>query len=199
MSVSPRARTRRVPLTVPLTGLLLWDWRESYVVLVVLVLPGVLYVRMPVLLPIVLGAVTVAGLGVRIRRISEWWLLLRTGHVVVPDGVVHTTVEAGTTHLAHATGWDVHRGWFTGDIADNVIAYTVDGQSRTLHFRGLPYTSGVILARSDKALCINVFPFDARSSDDRWNISIPRTALMGMPATIALYGGLVMGIVLGAT
>lgn len=190
--------SRRVPLLVPITGILLWDWRESYVVLMVLVVPVVLYLHVPAFLPAVLVVLVTVGLGVRLRSIALWWRVLRSGQVVTVDDVEEASTTAGTVRLSHATGWRVHRAWFTGDIVDSVLTYAIGDQQRQFRTRGLPYTSGIVLAHPSRpeALCVNVFPFDVRMrTDDRWAVSSTPAFWVGAAATAALYAALVVGTV----
>lgn len=198
---TPVVTSRWVPLSVPVTGLLHWDWRESYVVLLAFVVPGVVLARSPVLFSALAIGLVVLGAGTRIRRSAGWWRLLRHGRVVAAESVQTTTSGSGTVHLAHATGWGVQRGWYTGEITDSVIAYSVAEQRRTLVIRGLPYTSGVIVAHPSRpeALCVGTFPFDVNLSESgRWVVSVPRQIIGGAVATAALYGGVVAAAVISA-
>jgi hypothetical protein len=195
MSDSPLVSTRRVPLLVPVTGLSVWDWRESYAVFLAFVIPILLLTTVPALLPFFAIGLIAVGVGLRARRIARWWTLLRFADPVVVDAVEQSVAERGTVRLAHATGWRVHRGWFTGEIYDNTITYTVGGAQRTLVLRGLPYTSGVVLAQPTRAdaLCVSAFPFDLRLEDDsRWSVSVPPSSWLGAAATAVLYSALVL-------
>ncbi len=186
---------------MPVTGALQWDWRESYVVLLAFVVPGWLLVHVPVLVPAVFGALLAAGVGMRVRRIAEWWTVLRSGEVAVVDSASSTSVGASTRRLSHATGWRVHRGWFTGDITESVVSYTIAGEQRRLEIRGLPYTSGIVLAHplTPKAQCVSDLPFDLRPTDGgRWSASVPEKFWPGACATVGLYGFLVVGAVISA-
>ncbi|WP_236077648.1 hypothetical protein [Rhodococcus sp. P1Y] len=191
--------SRRVPLMVPITGTLSWDWRESYVVLLALVVPGVVLLHFPGLAPVLLIGLVAVGLARRFRGIARWWHLLRSGEVVTIDSVETTAAGNGTVRLAHATGWRVERGWFTGEITDSVLTYLVDDQPRTLTVRGLPYTSGIVLAHAERldALCVSAFPFDIRIGEsDRWSVSVTPMFWAGAAATTALYASLVAGAVI---
>lgn len=184
---------------VPVAGMLLWDWRESYVVLLALVVPGVLILRFPVLVPVIPLVLVAVGLGVRVRTVAGWWRLLRSGEVVTVDGVEESTDGSGTVRVAHATGWRVERGWFTGALTDSTITYTIAEQERSLALRGLPYTSGVILAHPSRpdAVCVSAFPFDLRlRENERWSVSIASTFWFGALATAALYAALACGAVI---
>ncbi|MDJ0393464.1 hypothetical protein QMK17_08970 [Rhodococcus sp. G-MC3] len=196
MSDAPLVRMRRVPSAAPVTALLVWDWRESYFVLLVFVVPGALLVHVPALVPAVFIALIMAGLAARIRSIARWWTVLRSGEVADVQGAASTSVGASTRRISHATGWRVHRGWFTGDITDNLVTYTVGGEQRSVEIRGLPYTSGVVLAHPllPKAQCVSDLPFDLRQADDhRWTASVPEKFWPGACATAVLYGLLVAG------
>lgn len=190
----PDVTSRRVPLLVPITGVADWDWRESYVILLAFVVPGALLVRVPILFPVVAVALVVLGVGRRVHRISGWWRLLRSGQVVAVDSVGATSTKSGNIRLSHATGWRVHRGWYTGEIVDSALTYIVSGEQRTLEIRGLPYTSGIVLAHPTRpeARCVSAFPFDIRlRDDDRWSVTVPRQFWAGAAATTVLYGALV--------
>ncbi len=192
-------KTRWVPLAVPITGIFLGDWRESYVVLMAFVVPGVLLAHFPGLLPVVFLVLLALGFGMRLHRVASWWSLLRSGEVVAAETVARRPTGNGNVRLAHATAWRVNRGWFTGEVTDSRVTYTICGQRRRLEIRGLPYTSGIILAhpRSRKALCLSDLPFDLRQRDDgRWAASIPSNFWMGACGTVALYTALVVGAVL---
>lgn len=192
-------KTRGVPLAVPITGIFLGDWRESYVVLMAFVVPGVLLAHFPALLPVVFLVLLALGLGLRLQKVALWWLLLSAGEVVTAEAVARRPAGSGNVQLAHATRWGVSRGWFTGEITDSRVTYTIRGQRRRLEIRGLPYTSGIILAhpRSRKALCLSDLPFDLRQRHDgQWAASIPSDFWMGACATVALYAALVVGAVL---
>lgn len=196
MSDSPREKSRRVPIVAPLTGSLTWDWRESYAVLLAFVVPAALWMRVPSLIPVVFFGLIAVGAGLRIRRMSSWWPLLRRGVPVSADTVETTKTGHGTFHLAHATGWRVHRGWFTGDVTTSLVGCALGEQERTAEVRGLPYTDGVILAHPDapKAMCVSRFPFDLSMRDDgRWLASVPPGFWFGAAATTAVYGLLALG------
>jgi hypothetical protein len=71
------------------------------------------------------------------------------------------------------------------------------GEDELTHeFRGLPYTSGVVLARGSKALCVSELPFDLRPRGEGWHVAVPRSFWPGACATVELYAGLVVGAVL---
>ncbi|WP_072802998.1 hypothetical protein [Rhodococcoides yunnanense] len=196
MSVSPRDVPRWVPITVPLTGALRWDWRESYSVFVAFAVPVLLWIHVPVLLPGAFFGLIALGAGIRIRRIASWWPLLRSGEVASVDSVERWTTGAGTVTLSHATGWRVHRGWFTGDITTSRVGYTAADRRGNLEIRGLPYTDGVILAHptAPKAMCVSEFPFDLNDNENgRWSASVPPRFWAGAAATAAVYLLLVLG------
>jgi hypothetical protein len=196
---TPVVTPRWVPLSVPLTGLLRWDWRESYVVLLAFVVPGVVLARSPVLFSALAIGLLCLGTAVRIGQVYRWWTLLRHGHVVAAESVRTEIAGSGTARLSHATGWRVQRGWYTGEITDSVVAYSVGEQQRALVVRGLPYTSGVLVAHPSRpeALCVSAFPFDI-ALDDGWSASVPRQFWGGAAATAALYGGLAAAAVIYA-
>lgn len=191
--------SRRVPLLVPVAGILRWDWRESYAVLLAVVVPGALLVRVPILFPILAVGLVLAGIGLRVYRISGWWRLLRSGQVVPVDSVRASATKNGNVLLSHATGWRVQRGWYTGEIVDSVLAFTISDVHRSLEIHGLPYTSGIVLAHPTRpeAQCVSAFPFDiALRDDNRWSVTVPRGFWTGGTATVVLYGMLVLAAVI---
>lgn len=191
-------RPRWVPLSVPLAGVLAWDWRESFAVLMVLAIGVGLWIRVPELIPLVLLALLSGCVSVRARRIAAWMRVLRWARVA--DVVTVDTASAGavTRRISHARGWNVQRRWYTGEILVSTVRYTVEGEHGYVSVRGLEYADGVIVASSkdpSTALCISDFPCDLRlDGRGRWTASLPRGFWGGGAATAAMYLLLVAGI-----
>lgn len=197
---------RRVPLAFRLAALS-WKWWEAFAILMTLVAPIAVWLFLPMTLPIpFLGLLLVVAV-LRLRSLGNRSAVLKWGKVATVTAVNQVSVGtyfSGVTYnnvrLAQAHGWDVERRWYSGPGHTTDIEYTVDGNAGRIRMRGLPYTSGVILASikdPSKALCVSDFPYDLDvDSNGNWVPSVRPTVWIGACATILLYAGLVAGAVL---
>ncbi|NMM85857.1 hypothetical protein B2J88_16035 [Rhodococcus sp. SRB_17] len=194
---------RRVPLAFKLAGLS-WKWWEAFTILMVFTAPIALWLFVPKSLPAAfIGLVVVLGFR-RVRAVGIKTEVLRWGKVATVtqiDRVSTGTYFSGTTYsnvrLAQARGWSVERRWYSGPGSTTRVHYSLDGSDGELTIRGLPYTSGVILASvkdSSKALCVSDFPYDLEVDENGdWRSTIGTRLWIGIIATVTVYAALVIG------
>ncbi|MGV8872032.1 MAG: hypothetical protein ACOH2Q_05875 [Rhodococcus sp. (in: high G+C Gram-positive bacteria)] len=193
------APPHRVPPTVALAGATVWDRREACWFLVAVIVPAALWARYPALVPYVFAIVLLVALGRRIRAIARDVSMLRWG-VIADVETVDTALRGDRNlRLAHATGWNVQRRWYTGVITESAVRYRVGEARGHLFVRGLPFTTGVILVHSKKpstAQTISDFPCDLRlDGKGRWAASFPPGLWRQALATTAIYSYAVVGLI----
>ncbi len=196
---------RPVPAAFRLAGLS-WKWWEAFAILMTFTAPIALWLFVPKTLPIPFVGLLVVIAVTRIRAIGNRSHVLKWGTVAVVTGVDRVSVGtyfSGITYnnvrLAQATGWTVERRWYSGPGHVTDVAYTVDGVAGSIRVRGLPYTSGVILASTKnpaKARCVSDFPYDldVDSSGD-WVSTVRPAVWIGACASLLVYAALVLGTV----
>lgn len=196
---------RRVPLALKLAGLS-WKWWEAFAILMVFTAPIALWLFAPRSLPAAfIGLVVILGY-TRVRAVGIKTEVLRWGKVATVTQVDHGptgTYFSGTTYsnvrLAQASGWAVKRQWYSGPGSTTRVHYLLDGSTGELTVRGLPYTSGVILASardSSKALCVSDFPYDLEVDEHGgWRSTVGTRSWIGIIATMTVYAALVTGAV----
>ena len=188
----------RVPPTVLLAGATVWNRREAYWFLIAVIVPAACWSRYPTQVPYVFAFVLLGALVFRCRSIAWWVSVLRWG-VIADVETVDTALRGGRNlRLAHATGWNVQRRWYTGVITESAVRYRAGDARGHLFVRGLPFTTGVVLAHSKNpgsAMAISDFPCDLQlDGRGRWAASFPSGFWRQALATAALYGYGVAGL-----
>ncbi|KQU56536.1 hypothetical protein ASG84_20475 [Rhodococcus sp. Leaf278] len=192
------APPHRVPPTVALAGATVWSRREAYWFLIGVIVPAACWSRYPALVPYVFTVVLLIALGIRVGNCVRWMSMLRWGVIADVETVDTALRGAGNLHLAHATGWNVQRRWYTGIVTESAVRYRAGEAHGHLFVRGLPFTTGVVLAHSKQpssAMAISDFPCDLYlDGKGRWAASFPKGFWKQALATVALYGCAVAGL-----
>ncbi|MDV6262633.1 hypothetical protein [Rhodococcoides yunnanense] len=188
----------RVPSTVVLAGATAWNRREAYWFLIAVIVPAACWSRYPALVPSVFAIVLLVALTLRARTIARWMSMLRWGAIADVE-TVDTALRGGRNlRLAHATGWNVQRRWYTGVVTESAVRYRAGEARGHLFVRGLPFTTGVVLAHSKQpssAMAISDFPCDLQlDGTGRWAASFPRGFWRQALATSAMYGYTIAGL-----
>ncbi|MFI8567934.1 hypothetical protein ACIGGF_15380 [Rhodococcus sp. NPDC078407] len=190
----------RVPPTVLVAGATVWNRREAYWFLIAVIVLAACWSRYPTQVPYVFAFVLLGALVFRCRSIAWWVSVLRWG-VIADVETVDTALRGGRNlRLAHATGWNVQRRWYTGVITESAVRYRAGDARGHLFVRGLPFTTGVVLAHSrqpSSAMAISDFPCDLQlDGRGRWAAALPRGFWLQALATAALYGYGVAGLII---
>ncbi|WP_206490761.1 hypothetical protein [Rhodococcus sp. KRD162] len=193
------APPHRVPPTVALAGATVWNRREAYWFLLAVIVPAACWSSHPALVPYIFAVVLTGAVAGRIGAIRRWWSMLRWGTIADIETVDTALRGDRNLRVAHATGWNVQRRWYTGTVTESAVRYRA-GQARGhLFVRGLPFTTGVVLAHSKQptsAMVISDFPCDLRlDGKGRWAASFPTGFWRQGLATTALYGYAVAGLI----
>ncbi len=188
----------RVPSTAALAAATAWNRREAYWFLIAVIVPAACWSRYPALVPYMFAIVLLGALVLRCRRIGQWMSMLRWG-VIADVETVDTALRGDRNlRLAHATGWNVQRRWYTGVVTESAVRYRVGDSCGHLFVRGLPFTTGVVLAHSKQpaaAMVISDFPCDLQlDGKGRWAASFPQGFWRQALATVALYGYAIAGL-----
>ena len=188
----------RVPPTVLVAVATVWNRREAYWFLVAVIVPAACRSRYPALVPYMFAIVLFGALVFRYRRIASGVSMLRWG-VIAHVETVDTALRGDRNlRLAHATGWNVQRRWYTGPLTESTVRYRAGDARGHLFVRGLPFTTGVVLAHSKQpasAMVISDFPCDLQlDGKGRWAATFPQGFWRQASATVALYGYAVAGL-----
>ncbi|OZE92199.1 hypothetical protein CH302_24125 [Rhodococcus sp. 15-2388-1-1a] len=188
----------RVPPTVALAGATVWNRREAYWFLIAVIVPAACWSRYPALVPYVFAIVLLGASTFRVGTIVRWMSMLRWG-VIADVETVDTALRGDRNlRLAHATGWTVQRRWYTGIVTESAVRYRAGDARGHLFVRGLPFTTGVVLAHSKRpssAMAISDFPCDLQlDGKGRWAASFPTGFWRQALATTALYGYAIAGL-----
>ncbi|OZE80364.1 hypothetical protein CH305_12325 [Rhodococcus sp. 15-649-2-2] len=188
----------RVPSTAALAAATAWNRREAYWFLIAVIVPAACWSRYPELVPYLFAIVLFGALVCRWRRIGQWMSMLRWG-VIADVETVDTALRGDRNlRLAHATGWNVQRRWYTGVVTESAVRYRAGEARGHLFVRGLPFTTGVVLVHSKQpaaAMVISDFPCDLQlDGKGRWAASFPHGFWRQALATTALYGYAVAGL-----
>ncbi|OZE32793.1 MULTISPECIES: hypothetical protein [unclassified Rhodococcus (in: high G+C Gram-positive bacteria)] len=190
----------RVPPTVAITGAAVWNRREAYWFLVAVIVPAACWSRFPTMVPYVFAIVLLGAVVFRSRRIAWWASMLRWGLIADVETVDTAPRGDRNLRLAHATGWNVQRRWYTGVVTESTVRYRAGEARGHLFVRGLPFTTGVVLAHSKNpgsAMAISDFPCDLQlDGRGRWAASFPPGFWRQALATSALYGYAMAGLML---
>ena len=190
----------RVPPTVALAGATVWNRREAYWFLIAVIVPAACWSEYPTVVPYVFAIVLLGALVFRCRRIVWWVSMLRWGVIADVESVDTALRGDRNLRLAHATGWNVQRRWYTGVVTQSTVRYRAGEARGHLFVRGLPFTNGVVLAHSKQPSCamaISDFPCDLQlDGKGRWAASFPRGFWLQALATSAMYGYTVAGLAL---
>ena len=197
---SRTAPPHRVPPTVVLAGATVWNRREAYGFLVAVIVSAACWAEHPTVVPYVFAIVLFGALVSRYRRIARWGSMLRWGVIADVDTVDTALRGESNLRLAHATGWNVQRRWYTGTVTESAVRYRAGASRGHLFVRGLPFTTGVVLAHSKQpasAMIISDFPCDLQlDGRGRWAASFPRGFWRQASATVAMYSCVVVGLAL---
>ncbi|MDI9896255.1 hypothetical protein QM797_16130 [Rhodococcus sp. IEGM 1381] len=195
---APTVPPHRVPSTVVLAGATAWKRREAYWFLVAVIVPAACWSRYPALVPYVFAIVLLVALTLRARTIARWMSMLRWGTIADVETVDTALRGDRNLRLAHATGWNVQRRWYTGVVTESAVRYRTGEARGHLFVRGLPFTTGVVLAHSKQpssAMAISDFPCDLQlDGKGRWAASFPRGFWRQAVATSAMYGYVIAGL-----
>ena len=116
----------RVPPTVLVAVATVWNRREAYWFLVAVIVPAACWSRYPALVPCMFAIVLFGALVFRYRRIASWVSMLRWG-VIAHVETVDTALRGDRNlRLAHATGWNVQRRWYTGPLTESTVRYRAE-------------------------------------------------------------------------
>ncbi|MBY4130779.1 hypothetical protein HQO83_20505 [Rhodococcus fascians] len=195
---SRTAPPHRVPPTVVLAGATVWNRREAYGFLVAVIVSAACWAEHSAVVPYVFTIVLFGALVSRYRRISRWGSMLRWGVIADVDTVDSALRGAANLRLAHATGWNVQRRWYTGLLTESTVRYRAGDVRGHLFVRGLPFTTGVLIAHSKQptaAMVISDFPCDLYlDGKGRWAASFPRGFWRQALATAAMYACVIVGL-----
>ncbi|MDI9932972.1 hypothetical protein QM588_21340 [Rhodococcus sp. IEGM 1354] len=189
----------RVPPTVLIAAATVWNRREAYWFLVAVIVPAACWSRYPALVPYMFAIVLFGALVFRCRRIASWVSMLRWG-VIAHVETVDTALRGDhNLRLAHATGWNVQRRWYTGPLTESTVRYRAGDARGHLFARGLPFTTGVVLAHSKQpssAMAVSDFPCDLQlDGTGCWAATFPQGFWRQASVTVALYGYAIAGLV----
>lgn len=192
------APPHRVPPTAALAAATAWNRREAYWFLVTVIVPAACWSRYPELVPYMFVVVLLGASAIRVSAVARWVSMLRWG-VIAEVETVDTALRGDhNLRLAHATGWSVQRRWYTGAVTESAVRYRAGEARGHLFVRGLPFTTGVVLAHSKQtaaAMVVSDFPCDLRlDARGRWAASFPHGFWRQAVATVALYGYAIAGL-----
>lgn len=194
---------RGVPTAFRLAGVS-WKWWEAFAILMTFTAPIALWIFLPQTLPIpfigllvVIAVYRTRALGVRSHVLKWGKVATVTGVNTVSVGTYFSGVTYSNVRLARATGWIVERQWYSGPGHVTDVSYTLDGAAGSIRIRGLPYTTGVILASTkdpSKAMCVSDFPYDLDvDSNGEWVPTVRPGVWIGACASILVYAALALG------
>ncbi|CCQ14774.1 Bacterio-opsin activator HTH domain protein [Rhodococcus sp. AW25M09] len=189
----------RVPPTVALAGATVWNRREACWFLLAVIVPAACWSSHSALVPYVFAVVLLGALVLRVGTVMKWVSLLRWGMIADIESVDTALRGESNLRLAHATGWTVQRRWYTGVVTESAVRYRAGEARGHLFVRGLPFTTGVVLAHSKQptfAMAISDFPCDLRlDGKGRWAASFPTGFWRQTLATAAMYAYAVVGLI----
>lgn len=191
MEQSSSGPPNRVPVVVALAGFTMWNRREAWWFLAAAIVAIVLVGSDPSHVRHAFGLALVVAVLARLSTLWRWFGVLRWGRIADIVGVDTAPDGEHNERIAHASGWNVQRRWYTGQIVISAVRFRVDDTAAHVFVRGLPFTDGVIVAHAMKpsnAMAISDFPIDLRlDGRGRWSVWFPGGYWRQVAATTALY------------
>lgn len=114
MEQSSSGPPNRVPAVIALAGFTMWNRREAWWFLAAAIVAIVLVGSDPPLVRYAFGLALVVAVLARLSTLWRWFGVLRWGRIADIVGVDTALDGDHNERIAHASGWNVQRRWYTG-------------------------------------------------------------------------------------